>query len=190
MVKPTPQESWPDSHQPYEDWLFSEDPLTSEQSQALQQHLESCAACRQLQSSWNSMVQLFTPALQASPEPGFAARWQERQALESLRSHRRQTWIMLLLTAAITAFFLLLLAVQVFQALRSPYDILMYLASRVISLFALADTTTDFFSTLSRVIPGIVPLPLIIVVSGGLSLLCVLWFVSISYTKLGGFKHD
>ena len=39
------------SHQPYETWLFDEAELSSEQSQALQAHLQECQQCRELQKT-------------------------------------------------------------------------------------------------------------------------------------------
>ena len=59
-------------HQPFRNWLLSEEQLSAEQNQSLQEHLASCESCSQFKSSWKEL-DLFIPKFssQVAPECGF-----------------------------------------------------------------------------------------------------------------------
>jgi hypothetical protein len=40
------------NHQPFRDWLLSEEKLSIDQTQALKDHLHSCESCSQIEAAW------------------------------------------------------------------------------------------------------------------------------------------
>jgi hypothetical protein len=99
------------NHQPFETWIVDRQDLSQEEQLSLQQHLASCAECRNLQEKWR-MVHLElsnTPAV--APRLGFTRRYRasllERRAL----AQRRQAWKLFLMCSGASAAVLLLLVV-------------------------------------------------------------------------------
>ncbi len=68
------------NHQPFEDWLLEDQPLTLEQQRELQAHLRSCPACTAIAESNLALHSVHM----ISPAAGFARRFQTRLA------HRRE----------------------------------------------------------------------------------------------------
>ncbi len=164
-------------HQPFESWLLSEEPLTSEQNQALQEHLRTCATCRQVEASWAEIDQLFHASSQVAPTSGFTARWQERLELERRDSQQRQTWFVLAFTAAAASLLFFLLSAQALQLLRSPSQLVLFVVYRLLNLLSLAETTENFLVAFIRTVPGLLPLPVWILSAGVLCILGTLWVV-------------
>jgi len=79
------------SHSPFDNWLFSDDPRTGQESEQLRQHLAGCDRCRALQGAWAEVRRDLAGVPEATPHPGFAGRWEARLALESRRRARRQS---------------------------------------------------------------------------------------------------
>jgi len=79
------------SHSPYDDWLFSDDPRTAQESEELRRHLASCPRCRSLAGAWSEVRLDLEGAPAAAPQPGFTGRWQTRLALERQRRAHRQS---------------------------------------------------------------------------------------------------
>jgi len=124
-------------HQPFETWLFSDEPLTAEQAQALNQHLRQCARCQQREAAWKEVRQALSTSPQVEPRPGFTARWQAKMAAQQLERQRRQVWTILILTAGIIIELLLLLGAQIMNLLRQPGQILIiwvYFISRLLGI--------------------------------------------------------
>lgn len=112
------------SHQPFETWLLDENPLSPEQENALEHHLEGCAQCRRIQTGWQAaQVSLNKPPL-ATPAPGFSQRFYA--SLAERRAHKAHQlqirWLVMTLTLGLV-FTALLLGILVFS-LASPADLL------------------------------------------------------------------
>lgn len=166
------------SHQPFETWLLSEEPLSTEQAQALRDHLRECPACQQVDASWAGTRQLFRAAPPAAPAPGFTARWQARQAEQQAQRYRRQTMALLGFTAGSAAVFFTALVVRWFLVMRSPGALLSDLSFRLTALLVFADSTSSVIAALWRGLLLSVPLPVWVLVPGSISFLIVLWLVA------------
>ncbi|MDD2694750.1 MAG: zf-HC2 domain-containing protein, partial [Anaerolineales bacterium] len=66
------------NHRPFEDWIFSEEPLSPVERADLEAHLQACAACQKLSTNWQEVSGALHTAPMLSPAPGFSSRWQER----------------------------------------------------------------------------------------------------------------
>ena len=76
------------NHQPFEDWLLSDQPITQEQKRELDLHLRTCGYCAALAQTGVALKSV----KKASPEPGFANRFQSRLAARQLAEQRRRLW--------------------------------------------------------------------------------------------------
>lgn len=75
-------------HQPFEEWLLNEEPVTSEQKRELDLHLRSCEYCNALAATGS----LLRSAKMAAPAAGFATRFQARLAEHKIADRRRKLW--------------------------------------------------------------------------------------------------
>ncbi len=66
------------SHQPFEDWLFSDEPLDTQQEQTMQNHLDECERCQNLSHALDQVGEIFEFSTTPEPSPGFTQRWFER----------------------------------------------------------------------------------------------------------------
>jgi predicted anti-sigma-YlaC factor YlaD len=67
-------------HQPFEAWITEEKPLSSDQAQSLQEHMQTCDECRQFYHSWAATQELLAARSMIQPAPGFARRWRSSTA--------------------------------------------------------------------------------------------------------------
>ena len=149
------------NHQPFENWLFAEEPLPEEDARALQAHLASCEHCAELEASWLDVTNLFATVPTVAPSPGFVNRWQatletDRMLARETRQ-RWQSWIMLIAIANGALIMLVLLGVQVFRTYTSLTDLLLAWVYRLAVIFTLAHGLQNVFGTLLRTIPGLIP---------------------------------
>jgi hypothetical protein len=74
------------NHQPFEDWLLNDMPITTEQKRELDVHVRSCAYCNALAETGFA----FKTVRKASPRAGFAARFESRLAARKAMEQRRR----------------------------------------------------------------------------------------------------
>jgi hypothetical protein len=166
------------NHQPFEDWLLSEQALAAEQDVALKVHLETCEQCSQLSTAWREVRHEISSASTVSPLPGFTARF--RANLEAQRARREYAQTLLFLSVCMLGAALLLIALGIlaWPVVRSPYPLLLAIGYEVASVFTMTSTALSLGGTLFRTIGGIVPpiLWVLLVVIAG-SMLAVWIFV-------------
>jgi hypothetical protein len=146
-------------HQPFESWLINDDPLTSEQTQSLDEHLKVCEQCQQLQIARINVEALFRDTPSVDPAPGFALRWQARlkreHQLELATRHRWQSWITLILIANAVSLFAILLGMQFFNTFDSITELLLVWVYRLTSLLTIINLFQNFLAILIRTLPGL-----------------------------------
>lgn len=168
-------------HQPFETWILLDDPLTPEQSQTLETHLQSCEHCRQLRDAWEGAQTLMVDSPVPHPAPGFVHRWEERLRLErrkqTLTRHRWHSWIILIVIANVVSVLAIVLGIQFFATYDSLAEVLLLWVYRVASLLTAVNVLQNFIATLLGVIPGLLPaggwVALAAVLIGGM----LLWIV-------------
>jgi hypothetical protein len=172
------------NHQPFEDWLLSDEPLSSDNHQALQEHLETCEECRELQDSWQGVMSLIESTVPMEPAAGFMDRWQQRleadRQLALLSRQRWQSWIMLILVANVASLFLFILGAGVFSVFESPVEIILAGVYRLTSVVILLNTFQDILGTLMRTLISVVPIGVWAAFAAGLGASCVVWVVSMT----------
>jgi hypothetical protein len=163
------------SHQPFETWIFTQEDLTPEQAQELQEHLQECDQCYGLAAAWRQVEPLIVIPPMVAPEPGFVARWQLRLEKERLALHRRQSLLVFVLGAGSAFVFLAMMAAMVLFRYSSPLDWLLALTSQLVSLVFLADTFRQIFDILLKT----VPVSWWVGAGVGIFTLCLIWVYSL-----------
>ena len=170
-------------HQPFETWILTEEPLTAEQAHSLHTHLEACEACRRLSSASANVDQLLRNIPPMRPASGFTARWQARQAEQSLKAYRqrqhRQSWWFFTLNTFGAVFLLVLLAAQLNFAIVSPTTLLLSGVRLATSWLSFANAVQEILTTFLSVIVRIVPPLWWVVVVTGISFLSLIWIFSL-----------
>jgi predicted anti-sigma-YlaC factor YlaD len=168
------------SHQPFENWLLSDEKLDEEQEKALQAHLDECQQCRLISHSWNQVENLMLTHPAPEPEPGFSLRWQQRLAFDSQRRQQRKMWLLTLGLFSLASIIFVGLALVSLFSTSFSYEI-----SQLFANFAkTAARISHFWDVILSAIktyPMILPL-LIILGMGGVSAtitLIVTWLGSL-----------
>jgi predicted anti-sigma-YlaC factor YlaD len=170
------------NHQPFETWLFSEEPLPIEEERNLQEHLAICEQCQELSSAWSDIEKLIAESPPAEPVPGFANRWQARldadRKVETLMRQRWQSWILLILILNVVAFTFIFLSIQLSASVSSPTDLLLSLIYRATSSIAMLNALQDIGYAIWRVLTSIVTPSVWILITSGSLLGAAAWIIS------------
>lgn len=165
------------NHQPFENWLLSDEPLSPEQNLALQEHLSTCETCCQIEANWDSLQALMREAPVVAPAPGFTIRWQARQAEQRQRIQTRQSWIWFGITGGVSAGLLAGISYSILSILAQPDQILIFMAYRLMTMLIAIESAGDFITVVMKSLFGAVPLAVLIGLIGLSAMLSVLWFV-------------
>jgi len=162
-------------HQPFEEWLLNETPLTMEQKRELDLHVRSCAYCSALMETGVALhsVKMFGPA------DGFTARFQTRLAERKLADHRRRVWGAILFLIGGLSFLLWLAAPSLFAFLSSPATWIAGLVEWGIFLVTTFQAMTQAGEVLLHVVPSFVPPFVWMIIVSALAGISLLWTVSI-----------
>ncbi len=77
-------------HQPFEQWIFEDQKHSAQQSSLLQEHLDQCQDCSNLNQSWLGIEKELTRPVMMSPKAGFTNRFQTRLAIRQAEQHQKQ----------------------------------------------------------------------------------------------------
>jgi predicted anti-sigma-YlaC factor YlaD len=172
------------SHQPFDNWLLSEEPLSVDDERTLREHLADCEHCRELEDAWLEVASLFAEVPEVDPAPGFVNRWQatletDQAALRAVR-HRWQSWIVLVLIANGAVLALLLMGVQLFNTYDSVTDWILSWVYKAATAMMLATGFRNVFATLFRTLTQVVPTGWWIGIALTLIVSTLLWIFSMS----------
>ena len=167
------------NHQPYEDWLFSDEPLLPEQTRDLQSHLSVCDSCRQLSQSWVDVQNLFQVTPQIKPQPGFSARWLTRHAEKEKQSKQRQSWIMLIITGGVATFILLLMGVNLFTSVDQPTQLLLLGTNKITEWLIVIKAVNEILSAFVELVSIMIPPGWWVMFAVVISFLGLLWIYSL-----------
>lgn len=158
------------NHRPFEDWLFADQQLTSEQERELRLHLRACVACACLSEANAALRRAQT----VTPVPGFAVRFQARLTAHKAAQRRRTIWgvsILMMSGLALAITFASPLLPYLTLSLRDFFSLtLNYMVYAFVSLQAFGQVS----SILVHVAADLVPLTfwgLAVLFFGGASLL-------------------
>lgn len=141
------------NHQPFEDWLLDDQPLSIPQQRELQIHLHSCTRCGAIADS--------NLALRAkrliSPSPGFTDRFRPRLAEWRKAQLRRQALGTIVLVLAGLGLLYALTGPSMLEAVRHPTAWLREITMYVVALFTFVSVFGQVGSILLRTLPSVIP---------------------------------
>jgi hypothetical protein len=141
------------NHQPFENWLLDEEPLTSQQQRELQSHLRACTTCSGIAGSNLALhsTHMTTPA------PGFTARFLPRLAAFRRQQLRRQAIGTIILVLVGVGLLYALAGPAMLEAARSPAAWFGEVTSYAIQMLAIASVIAQVGGILLRHAPSILP---------------------------------
>jgi hypothetical protein len=162
------------NHQPFEDWLLDDEPLSHQQEHQLQSHLRTCTSCARIA---DANLTLHARRM-AAPAPGFTARFGPRLAAWRREQLRRQAVGTVILVAAGIALLYAVAGPAMMGAVRSPASWLTDVTGYLIMISTALSVAEKVGGILFRSLAAVVPPA----GWGGLWLavcmLCVLWIIS------------
>ncbi|MCL4562227.1 MAG: zf-HC2 domain-containing protein [Chloroflexi bacterium] len=167
------------NHSSYEEWLLSGEELDQEQSQALQNHLQSCPDCTNLQKSWSQLEPILSASTQVDPAPGFTQRWKDNLALRRAQQQRKITWRFLGFLLAGALIFFLALVIPQLGSLPTPIGSLDWIVFSFISILAGIGELQEYGWIFLSSVPLIVPISIWIILAYSLFSWSCIWFFSI-----------
>jgi hypothetical protein len=168
------------NHQHFRDWLLSEEKLSADQIQQMQEHLQSCESCSQTEVAWLEVESAFRKVSRVQPAPGFTNRWQTHLAEYKVHKQKRTGWVTIGFIVVIIISLLGLLITQLWSLLQAPGPYLAEWFTRIFNLVAIYLTLQDMFRSVSGTVPLYIGGMFFLV--GIVSFMSVLWLAT--YRKL------
>jgi hypothetical protein len=125
------------NHQPFREWLVSDEPLSTEQTQSLQAHLSSCESCSQMESALNEVELTIRKTYQIEPTSGFTLRWQEHLVKYQAQQQSRLGWWTIGATTLIATGLLALLISQLWSLIQAPGPYLAVWLDHLVSVISI-----------------------------------------------------
>ncbi len=162
------------SHQPFEDWLLADEPLSSGEARNLNAHLATCDSCASLAEAWSHTRRLLLETPQAVPAPGFARRWEARLAEKRALQQRRRMWIITGLLMALALVIFLAAAGPSLVKLTPAFIINSILTSAILFIARALGFQEAFSQVLGMISPSL-PLVVYILFAASFSILAIIW---------------
>ena len=163
------------NHQPFEDWLLNDMPITHEQKRELDLHVRTCAYCSALAETGVALKSV----KRVSPQAGFTTRFQARLAERKLAERRRKIWGTVLFTFGGLAILMWLASPYLASFIAAPATWISALVGWVVFVITTIQALAQAGSVFLRIIPDFLsPFAWMVILSAvaGVSLL---WSVSI-----------
>ena len=163
------------NHQPFEEWLLNETPMTLEQKRELDLHVRSCAYCSALLET--GMV--LRSVKMVAPADGFSVRFQARLAERRLVERRRRVWGSILFLIGGFSFLLWLAGPSILKFVSSPEMWVITIVEWGIFTITTLQALSQAGSVLLRVLPSFVPPFAWMIIISAFAGISLLWLVSI-----------
>jgi predicted anti-sigma-YlaC factor YlaD len=173
------------SHEPYRTWILDDEKLTLEREQAMEAHMKECTECQQIHQAWWDLRRQMRSLPVAAPQPGFSQRWRASLAERRLQEQYLQARKLLysLLGITILIFFILLGLVA---ATTSPVDLFVSGVRSITNLVVETGRISQVFISWANFLPASIPIAAWIFLTSVMSILTLVWIVSIwQITKKG-----
>lgn len=163
------------NHQPFEDWLLHDMPITPEQKRDLDLHVRTCSYCSALTETGVALKSV----KKVSPQTGFSTRFQARLVQRKLVERRRRIWGTVLFTFGGLAMLMWLASPVLASFISAPATWIAALVGWVVFILTTLQALAQAGSVFLRIIPDFLsPFAWMVILSAvaGVSLL---WSVSI-----------
>ncbi|HSJ89975.1 MAG TPA: hypothetical protein VK909_22380 [Anaerolineales bacterium] len=163
------------NHQPFEDWLLNDKPITQEQKRELDMHMRTCAYCAALAETGIALKSV----KKAYPQSGFANRFQARLVERKMAEQRRRLWGSALFTVGGLVLLMWLSSPYLFSFLSAPAAWIAALIQWGVFILTTMEAVAQAGSVFVKILPDFLsPFAWMVLLSAfaGVSLL---WTVSI-----------
>jgi hypothetical protein len=165
------------NHQPFREWLLSDEQLSTEQTQALQAHLSSCESCSQVESAWKEVELAIRKTPQVEPASGFTLRWQEQLVEYQSHHQSRSGWLTIGATALIATGLSVLMITQLWALIQAPGPYLAVWLNRLVSVISVYYILQNLVRSTTWSIPVYTFIGMFFLV-GIISFMSVLWLTA------------
>jgi hypothetical protein len=162
-------------HQPFEEWLLNETPLTPEQKRELDLHVRSCAYCSALMETGV----VLRSVKMVAPADGFAARFQARLAERRLADRRRRVWGAILFLLGGLSVLAWLAGPSILRFLSSPEVWIATLVEWGIFLVTTFQAMSQAGEVFLNILPGFVPPFAWMILASAFAGISLIWSISI-----------
>jgi len=163
------------NHQPFEEWLLNDMPLTPEQKRQLDSHMRVCTYCAALVKTEKVM----RAVRRVSPAPGFVTRFQVRLAAQKAADRRRRLIGGILFTLGGMLLLTLISLPYLATFFASPAEWITALVQWGVYLFTTLQAATEAGVVILEVLGELLPPFAWMVLISALGGLSLLWSVSI-----------
>jgi hypothetical protein len=163
------------NHQPFEDWLLNDKPITLEQKRELDIHVRTCAYCAALAETGLALKSV----KKASPQAGFTNRFQARLAERKLAEQRKRLWGSVLFTVGGLVLLMWIVSPYLFSFVSAPATFIAALVQWGVFIVTTIDAVAQAGSVLLRIVPDFLsPFAWMVIISA-IAGIGLLWSVSI-----------
>lgn len=163
------------NHQPFEDWLLNDKPITPEQKRELDQHVRTCSYCSALVGTGIALKSV----KKISPQPGFTNRFQARLVAQKLAERRRRTWGAVLFTLGGLAILMWLFSPYLATFLSAPATWISVIVEWIIFILTTIRALTEAGSVFLEIVPDFFSPFMWMVLLSAFAGVSLLWSVSI-----------
>jgi hypothetical protein len=163
-------------HQPFRNWLLSDEQLSNEQIQSLQNHLASCESCSRIELAWKELDIQFKNTSQVAPSSGFTQRFQSRLVEYQSTQQLRRSWLAMGATALVAFILLAVLVSQAWQLIEAPGPFMMVWLERLVSIISIYYLLQNLVGSISWSTPFFTFIVMFFLV-GMVSFMSVLWLL-------------
>jgi hypothetical protein len=160
-------------HQPFEEWLLENQPLTNDQQRQLNTHLRTCSSCTAM-----AEVNLALKSVRiAGPADGFKDRFQSRLIARKQALQRRNFWGFVVLTFFVLGILIWVSLPWLKEIFHEPVNLMASWFSSLVSFWTSFQGIFRAGLVLFKVIPGFSPVYILAVImfaAGGWSFVWVL----------------
>ena len=101
-------------HQPFEEWIFEQKEITIEENNKINNHLNECIVCKDLQKSWSQVESILVQSPMTAPVSGFSQRFATRMETKKVLIQQKQSIKYLLVVGLVLLIITLLLFALLF----------------------------------------------------------------------------
>lgn len=163
------------NHRPFEDWLLNDMPITPEQKRELDVHVRTCAYCSALVETGMAL----RTVKKASPQPGFAARFEARLAARKAAERRRRYIGSILFTAGGFALLMWIASPYLWTFFSAPATWISLVVNWLVFLFTTILALGQAGSVLLEVVPEFLSPFAWMILFSALAGISLLWTISI-----------
>jgi hypothetical protein len=163
------------NHQPFEDWLLNDKPITPEQKRELDTHVRTCAYCAALAETGIALKSV----KKASPKAGFTARFEARLAERKLAEQRKRLWGSVFFTVGGLVLLMWLASPYLFSFLAEPATWIAGLVQWGIFVVTTIEALAQAGFVFLQIIPDFLPPFAWMIVLSAVAGVSLLWTVSI-----------